>query len=145
CLGLLDSRGIIFTGSTLHKTLTTTPGPYPNSLSDLYNSISKLKKYPARYGLSGHGKIIPNVKEAISVNLRRLRWGEKSILINLKKGFSSVDDIENELIRDDNPNWQRITRNAIIANLELLIDQGKVIRRGDDYLIKNNNHTDFRH
>ncbi|MHA1465194.1 MAG: MBL fold metallo-hydrolase, partial [Candidatus Heimdallarchaeaceae archaeon] len=36
CIGLFDSRDILFTGSTLHKTLTSTPGPYPNSFDDLY-------------------------------------------------------------------------------------------------------------
>ncbi|MCK4973504.1 MAG: hypothetical protein KAS52_09290, partial [Candidatus Heimdallarchaeota archaeon] len=135
CIGLWDSRGIIFAGSTLHKTLVNTPGPYPNSFDDLLRSINKLKKYTARFGLSGHGNIITNVNASISLNLKRMKWSEKSILKYLKMGISRIDEIAEELIIEDLPSWKRMTRISIEANLDKLVLQEKVIRRGDDYLL----------
>ena len=135
CIGLWDSRGIIFTGSTLHKTLVNTPGPYPNSFDDLLRSIKKLKKYTARFGLSGHGNIITNVNASISLNLKRMKWSEKSILKYLKIGISQIDEIAEELILEELPLWKRMTRNSIKANLDKLVLQEKVIRRGDDYFL----------
>ncbi|MCK5410129.1 MAG: hypothetical protein KAJ30_07675, partial [Candidatus Heimdallarchaeota archaeon] len=135
CIGLWDSRGIIFTGSTLHKTLVNTPGPYPNSFDDLLRSINKLKKYTARFGLSGHGNIITNVNASISLNLKRMKWSEKSILKYLKIGVSRIDELAEELIIKELPLWKRMTRNSIEANLDKLVLQEKVIRRGEDYLL----------
>ncbi len=135
CIGLWDSRGIIFTGSTLHKTLVNTPGPYPNSFDDLFRSINKLKKYAARFGLSGHGNIITDVNASISLNLKRMKWSTKSILKHLKMGNSRIDEIAEELICKDLPLWKRMTRNSIEANLDKLVLQEKVIRRGEDYFL----------
>ncbi len=135
CIGLWDSRGILFTGSTLHKTLINTPGPYHNSFDDLFKSINKLKKYTARFGLSGHGNIITDVKASISLNLKRMKWSEKSILKHLKSGKTQVDEIAKELISAELPSWQRMTRNSIEANLEKLVFHKKVLRRGDDYFL----------
>ncbi len=135
CIGLWDSRGIIFTGSTLHKTLVNTPGPYPNSFDDLFRSLNKLKKYPARFGLSGHGNLIADVKASITLNLKRMKWSEKSILKYLKKGISQIDEIVDTLIVKDLPMWKRMTRNTIVATLDKLVLQEKVLRRGDGYLL----------
>jgi len=135
CIGLFDSRGIVFTGSTLHKTLTSAPGPYPNSYDDLFRSIERLKKYPARFGLSGHGNIITDVNASISLNLKRMKWVEKAILKYLRGGFSRVDEIAEELVGKKLPLWKRTTRNTVKANLEKLVIQKKVIRRGEDYLL----------
>lgn len=135
CIGLWDSRGIIFTGSILHKTLVNTPGPYPNSFDDLFKSLNKLKKYAARFGLSGHGNLITDVNASISLNLKRMKWSEKSILRLLKIGISRIDEIAEDLIIKELPLWKRMTRNTIEANLDKLVLQEKVIRRGDDYLL----------
>ncbi len=137
CIGLFDSRGIIFTGSTLHKTLTSTPGPYPNSYDELFRSIERLKKYPARFGLSGRGNIMTDVNASISLNLKRMKWAEKSILKHLKAGISQIDEIAEELANKKLPLWKRVTRNTIEANLEKLVIQKKIIRRGEDYLLSN--------
>ncbi|MHA1483368.1 MAG: MBL fold metallo-hydrolase [Candidatus Heimdallarchaeaceae archaeon] len=135
CIGLWDSRGIIFTGSTLHKTLVNTPGLYANSFDDLVRSINKLKKYTAHFGLSGHGNLITNVNASISLNLKRMKWSEKSILKYLKIGVSRIDELAEELIIEELPLWKRMTRNSIEANLDKLVLQEKVIRRGEDYLL----------
>ncbi|MHA1202472.1 MAG: MBL fold metallo-hydrolase [Candidatus Heimdallarchaeaceae archaeon] len=135
CIGLWDSRGIIFTGSALHKTLINTPGPYPHSFDDLFGSLNKLKKYRARFGLSGHGNIIADVNVSISLNIKRMKWSEKSILKHLKTGVSRIDEIAEELIDKELPQWKRMTRNTIEATLNKLVFQEKVIRRGDDYLL----------
>lgn len=135
CIGLWDSRGIIFTGSTLHKTLINTPGPYPNSFEDLFTSLNKLKKYKARFGLSGHGNLISDMNTSISLNLKRMKWSEKSVLKHLKMGISHIDEIADELIGKELPTWKKMTRNTIEATLDKLVLQEKVIRRGDDYLL----------
>jgi glyoxylase-like metal-dependent hydrolase (beta-lactamase superfamily II) len=134
-IGLWDSRGIIFTGSTLHKTLISTPGSCPNSFDDLFGSLNKLKKYQARFGLSGHGNLISDMNASISLNLKRMKWSEKSILKHLKIGISHIDEIAEELIGKELPTWKRMTRNTIEATLDKLVLQEKVIRRGDDYLL----------
>ena len=92
-MGFWDPRGVFFSGIALHKDLTISTSNYPESYKDLLESFNKLKKYPAKFVLSGHGTIITNIKKSISENRRRMRRIDDFIIEQLKKGISTVDEI----------------------------------------------------
>ena len=137
CIGLWDSRGILFTGSTIHKALTSTPGPYENSYDNLKSSLKKLKKYKVNFGLSGHGVIISNFRKAINLNLSRMQEGENKIKKLLKEGISDIDEIYENFISQKDSSFPVMTRNSIIAYLEKLKSEGAIIQRGEDFLLNN--------
>jgi glyoxylase-like metal-dependent hydrolase (beta-lactamase superfamily II) len=135
-IGFWDPRGVFFSGIALHKDLTISTYNYPESFKDLLESFNKLKKYPAKFVLSGHGTVITNMKKIISENRKRIQRINTFVIEQLKKGISTKDEIIELFILEKSPQWRSYVRHLISANLEKLVLEQKAVKIGDDYILK---------
>ena len=135
-IGFWDPRGMLVTGITLHQNLTSAPAIYSGSTIELVLSLQKLERFPANFAISSHGIIMSNVKKSIKENIRRMKANEHALVNLLKKGISKSEEFIEIISSEKTPERKRHTRNAVIANLEKLVDEGNVIKRGEDYFWK---------
>ncbi len=135
-IGFWDPRGLLITGIALHHNLTSAPAIYTGSYLDLAESLQKLNKYPAKFAISAHGIIMSNVKKSLSKNIKRMKASEQEIISLLKKEITKSEQLIEIISSERTPERKRHTRSAVIANLEKLADEGKVIKRGEDYFWK---------
>ena len=132
-IGFWDPRGLLITGIALHQNLTSAPDMYSGSSIELLDSLKKLKKYAAKFAVSGHGSIISNVKKSIKENMQRMKASEKVLINLLKKGISKSEELIELISSERIPARKRHTRSAVLSILEKLSKEGKVTRRGEDY------------
>ncbi|MCG3217299.1 MAG: MBL fold metallo-hydrolase [Candidatus Heimdallarchaeota archaeon] len=135
-LGFLDSRGVLFSGIALHKDLTTSTVKYPESCSELLDSINRIKKFPVKYILSAHGSIIVDRKKTISENLERMKLVEKFVIDKLKIGTTTSDELTDLFILEYTPKWKIYAKSLILSNLEKLSSEDRINKIGEDYIWK---------
>ena len=143
-LGFWDSRGILFSGITLHRDLTTTNDTYAESYSEFMDSLKKIKKLKARFALSGHGLIISNVNDTVSQNIRRLKEIEKKLLTSLRQGITEVDILTDKIVSTKTTSWRFYMKRIVISVLEKLVNEGKITKIGSEYIYRRNKDTSWK-
>ncbi len=137
-IGFWDSRGLLFSGITLHKDLTTTNDTYPESYSEFMNSLKKIKKLKARFALSGHGTMIVEVNNTINRNIQSLNKIEKQLLAKLKQGISEVDVLTDAVVDTKTSSWRFYMKRIVLSVLEKLVHEEKITKIGSDYIFRKN-------
>jgi glyoxylase-like metal-dependent hydrolase (beta-lactamase superfamily II) len=136
-LGYYDPRGVLFSGSLLHKGIISTIGKYDGALSDFLSSLRKVSKLKPKYVLSGHRDIITDVKGAINFNLKNLKKYEGFILSLIQEGKSALDDFINAVFENSDLEWRDSAVNLVLLLLSKLTDENKIQKRGEDYFCIN--------
>ncbi len=136
-LGYYDPRGVLFSGSLLHKGIVSSIGSYDNAYSDFISSLKKISKYNLKYALSGHRDIISDVKQAINFNLKNLKMNEGFIIRLLKEGKSTLDELINAVLRNSDLEWRDSAVNIVLTILSKLTKESKIKKRGEDYFCVN--------
>ena len=135
-IGFWDPRRVLFSGIALHKDLTTSTYKYPESCSDLLNSINRIKKYHVKFILSAHGAIITDKSKTISETIERIKIVEKFVIEQLKKGVTTSDELTDLFIMEHSPKWKTYAKSLILSNIEKLVVEEKVSKISDDYIWK---------
>jgi glyoxylase-like metal-dependent hydrolase (beta-lactamase superfamily II) len=133
-IGFWDTRGLLFSGITLHKDLTTTTSSYSASYSDFMNSLKKIKKLKPRFVLSGHGLTIAEVNKTVRMNKEMLKQIEQRMVSGLKKGISEIDELTEIAIDTRTSEWRFYMKRIVISALEKLVNDEKVTKIGSDYI-----------
>ncbi|MCG3222631.1 MAG: MBL fold metallo-hydrolase [Candidatus Heimdallarchaeota archaeon] len=133
-IGFWDSRGLLFSGIALHRELTTTNASYPESYSEFLDSIKKIKNLKVNFALSGHGRIITDVKKTLSQNKQRMKKIEKELSIALKQGISDIDGLTDVIIDKKTSEWRFYMKRIVISALEKLAQDGNVTKIGSEYI-----------
>ncbi|MHA1516202.1 MAG: MBL fold metallo-hydrolase [Candidatus Heimdallarchaeaceae archaeon] len=134
-LGFYDPRGVLFSGSLIHKGVVSLIGNYDGAYTDYLNSLKKVSKLKPKYILSGHRYIISNVKEAINFNLMNFEQHENIILSIIKDGKTSLDEIINFIFEKSNLEWRDSAANIARFNLAKLQELEKIRKCGDDFVL----------
>ncbi len=136
-LGYYDPRGVLFSGSLLHKGIISLISSYDNAYSDFFNSLKKISKYKLKYVLSGHRDIISDVKGAINFNFKNLKKNEGFILRLIKEGKSTLDELINAVLENSDLKWRDSAVNLVFIILSKLTKENKIQKRGEDYFCIN--------
>ncbi len=134
-LGYYDPRGILFSGSLLHKGIISTIGPYDAAYTDFINSLRKISKLPIKYILSGHGDIVTNVKEAINFNLKSIEKYEGFIINSIKDRISTKDELTEQLLEHAKFQWKDSANNLATILLSKLLQENIIQKRVDEYIL----------
>ncbi|NPD88982.1 MAG: MBL fold metallo-hydrolase [Asgard group archaeon] len=140
-IGLWDSRGLLFSGISLHKGLTTTNASYPESYSEFLSSLKKMKKLNANFILSGHGYIITDANKTLSSNKQRIKKIKKKLTEALKQGISEIDSLTDIITTKDTVEWRFYMKRIVLSVLEHLVIKGRITKIGSDYIWKKNNNS----
>lgn len=143
-IGFWDSRGLLFSGTTLHKDLTITNDIYPEAYSELTYSLNKIKKFNPKLALSGHGLIITEVNKTIKQNKKSLIKIEKTILKALKQGISEIDELTDMIISERTSSWRIYMKRLANSALEKLVEEGKITKIATDYIWRKNKKSHWK-
>jgi glyoxylase-like metal-dependent hydrolase (beta-lactamase superfamily II) len=135
-LAFYDSRGILFTGDTILKEYFTTVDPEQGSISDLVESLRKLKNYPTRFGLANQGEIIIKTKRRAWINIYFRKKLLKRIYDSMKKGNETADDIAEDFVPLLPEELQSAAKWGVLNFLKMLEEKESVIKRGENYILK---------
>ncbi len=132
-LAYYDPRGVLFSGSLLHKGIISTIGNYDEAYSDFLSSLKKISKLNPKYVLSGHRDIMSDVKQAINFNLKHLKKNEGFIIRLIQEGKSSLDELINAVFENSDLEWRDSAVNLVLILLSKLTNENKIQKRGEDY------------
>lgn len=134
-LGYYDPRGILFSGSLIHKGVVSSIDNYDGAYIDFLNSLKKVSKLKPKYILSGHRYLISNVKQAINFSLMNFEQHENIILNIIKDGKTSLDEIINFIFEKSKLEWRDSAVNIALFNLAKLKELEIINKRGDDFVL----------
>jgi len=135
-LAFYDSRGILFTGDTIIKDHFTIVDPEQGCISDLVESLRKLKKYRVKFGLANQGETIIKLKKRVLVNIYFRKKILNKIYESMKKGNETADDIVKDLIPLVPEELQSGVKWGVIMFLKMLNEKEAVVKRGENYILK---------
>ena len=133
-IGFWDSRGLLFSGISLHRDLTTSTASYDKSYADLLESFGKIKKLNPKFVLADHGRIIIDTKQTLSENLLQLKHIEKKLIENLKRGVTELELLVDIITPEDKLEWKTYFRQIIESGLNKLAYERKITKIGIDYM-----------
>ena len=136
-LAYYDPRGVLFSGSLLHKGIISTVGKYDEAYSDFLSSLKNISKLNLKYALSGHRDIISDVKGAINLNLKNLKKYEGFVIRLIHEGKLTLDELINAVFENSDLEWRDSAVNLVLMILSKLTNENRIQKRGEDYFCIN--------
>ncbi len=125
-LSLVDTD-LLFSGDHVMGWSTTVVAPPDGSMADYLRSLEMLlARRETRY-LPGHGGIIPTAHTYVKGLKTHRLMRESAILKLLNNGVNSIAELVEKLYRSTPPKLHGAAAMTVLAHLEALIENGKVV------------------
>ncbi len=134
-LGFYDTRKILFVGGILLKETVCLIDHNKGSATSYVKSLEKILSLPVKYGLPGEGGILDNVKKNIKTNKKNIKHRTKLLYKTIKQGINSNQELLEITEKDLPEHYKRYASNILETDLKLLLNKGKIVQRGNNYLI----------
>jgi len=136
CCFYEPSQQLLFTGDHILGRGTTVIAPPDGDMAAYLESLEKLLGLRMRWMLPGHGPVIgdPHAKIKEYIDHRLLR--EQEVLLALSHGHHTIPSITARIYADLPKALVAAAQLSVEAHLLKLIQEGRVIKEGQRYLIK---------
>ncbi len=134
-LGFYDTRKILFVGGILLKETVCLIDHKKGSATCYVQSLEKILSLHVKYGLPGEGGILDNVKKNIKANKKNIKHRTKILYKAIKQGINSNQDLLEITEKDLPERYKRYASNILETDLKILLNKGKIVQRGNNYLI----------
>jgi glyoxylase-like metal-dependent hydrolase (beta-lactamase superfamily II) len=121
---------VLFSGDHVMGWSTTIVAPPDGAMRDYMASLDKLAARPEPRYLPGHGGSIEDAHSYVDALKAHRRMREAAILERLIGGERTTAEIVATLYRDTDPRLHRAAGLSVLAHLEDLVEDGKVISDG---------------
>lgn len=134
---LLEDGGYLFSGDLVLGSGSVTIGPPDGNLGDYMASLERLlglcQERPLSRILPGHGPVVDRPQEKLQEYLEHRRTREAQVLEALTAGRARVDEIVALLYAEVDPRLHHAAGRNVIAHLEKLEHEARVVRRGESW------------
>lgn len=126
----LDDGVTLFSGDHVMGWSTTIVAPPDGAMRDYMASLDKLAARAERRYLPGHGGPIEDAHGYVRALKRHRQMREAEILARLVAGDRTIPQIVSNIYRDTDPRLHRAAGLSVLAHLEDLVADGKVVSDG---------------
>jgi glyoxylase-like metal-dependent hydrolase (beta-lactamase superfamily II) len=131
----LEGTGILFSADHVMAWATSIVAPPDGSMAQYMASLDRLlEREDDRVYLPGHGGPVIQPRNFVRGLKTHRRMRERAIIERLSVGDRRISDIVAAIYRDTDPRLHGAAGLSVFAQLEGLIDQGKVVSEGDPSL-----------
>lgn len=126
------SLDVVFSGDNMFKDASTLVAPPEGGLSDYLKSLKILKTRPERLFLPGHGEVLSAPQQRLDeiIAHRENRLGKLMQALKEHSTPTSIETLTAPLYRDISPDLMTGAQLSVQAQLEYLLDQGRLAATG---------------
>lgn len=129
-------RKILFGGDNVLLPSSTWIGPPLGNLKAYLRSLEEVRELAPRIIFPGHGPPIENPAERIDFLIRHRVQREGQVLDALAEGLNTPVKMAEKIYRDFGKKIIKIGAGMLTAHLEKLIEDGRVRKKGEKYLLE---------
>jgi len=138
---LLREEGGVFTGDHIMGGSTVVIIPPSGDMAEYLLSLERLKEYPIRHLLPGHGDVIDDPLGVIEALIaHRLRREDKVIRLLRARGDISIADLTPLVYDDVDPGLHAVAQVSLWAHLLKLQKEGRVTKSVDQHWLFGQQH-----
>jgi glyoxylase-like metal-dependent hydrolase (beta-lactamase superfamily II) len=104
-------------------------------MRDYFASLERARGLDARTIIPGHGPTLTQPPDLFAQYIERRTTREREILAAIARGPATIEAILPGLYPDVSPQFRRAAWATILAHLEKLREEGRVMVDGDDPLV----------
>ena len=111
-----------------------TVGIFPphGRMRQYFDSLARMQRVDIRRIIPGHGDILTQPPDIFGQYIARRTTRENDILGVVRRGPTTIEAVLPELYPDVLPQFRRAAAATILAHLEKLREEGRVVQSGDD-------------
>jgi glyoxylase-like metal-dependent hydrolase (beta-lactamase superfamily II) len=126
----LAGTDILFSGDHVMGWSTSIVAPPDGSMRDYMASLDKLQHRNERRYLPGHGGAIANAPAYVAGLVAHRRERERGIIARLQAGDTKIAAVVGNIYRDTDPRLHAAAALSVLAHLEALVAEGRVVTDG---------------
>ncbi|HZD40941.1 MAG TPA: MBL fold metallo-hydrolase [Terriglobales bacterium] len=126
---------VLFSGDHILGFGTAVIRPPDGNMTDYLQSLEKLLEFDIRLILPGHGPLVGKPEEKINEYIAHRLMREQQVLDALKSGRNTIGKMTEMIYVDVSPPLKNVAEFSVQAHLIKLIQEGRVKREGNRYLL----------
>lgn len=131
---LLEEEKMIFTGDHIMEGSTVVIGPPDGNMKHYIDSLEKLKQFDISLIAPGHGNLMKDPKSVVDWIVSHRMFREKKVIDALTEfSKADLDQLVEKVYDDVDERLHGIARASLLAHLNKLIEEDKVINKGDEF------------
>jgi glyoxylase-like metal-dependent hydrolase (beta-lactamase superfamily II) len=138
CFYESDDR-VLFSGDHIMGYGTAVIRPPDGNMTAYLRSLERLLELDIGLILPGHGPMVGKAEAKIKEYIEHRLMRERQVLDALKKGRQTIGAITEMIYVDVSPPLKNVAEFSVQAHLEKLINEGRVQREGNRYLLLEDN------
>ena len=132
CYYLVEEKAL-FTGDVILGGSTTVIPADDGDLADYLDSLRRLQQMEVRRIYPAHGPVIDDPGAKLSEYIEHRRDRERQVVDALEAGLASIPKIVERIYAEVPKALHPVAERSILAHLEKLSSDGRVVRAGDDW------------
>jgi glyoxylase-like metal-dependent hydrolase (beta-lactamase superfamily II) len=130
---------VLFSGDNILGFGTAVIHPPDGNMTDYLKSLERLLGFSVNLILPGHGPLVAKAEDKIREYIRHRQMRENQVLNALRNGRNTIGDITEMIYVDVSAALKRVAEFSVQAHLEKLIDDGRVKKENNRYLLLDRN------
>jgi glyoxylase-like metal-dependent hydrolase (beta-lactamase superfamily II) len=130
---------VLFSGDNILGFGTAVIHPPDGNMKAYLNSLERLLEFPVNLILPGHGPLVARAEEKIREYIKHRQMREDQILHALRNERNTIGAITEMIYVDVSAALKRVAEFSVQAHLEKLIDEGRVKKENNRYLLLHDN------
>ena len=130
---------VLFSGDNILGFGTAVIRPPDGNMTHYLKSLERLLEFPLDLILPGHGPLVAKGEAKIREYIKHRQTRENQILQALRNGRNAIGDITETIYVDVSAALKRVAEFSVQAHLEKLIEEGRVRKENNRYLLLDRN------
>jgi glyoxylase-like metal-dependent hydrolase (beta-lactamase superfamily II) len=139
CCFYESDEKVLFSGDNVLGFGTAVIHPPDGNMTDYLKSLERLLEFSVDLILPGHGPLVAKAEAKIREYIEHRQMREKQVLQALRNGRNTIGDITEMIYVDVSAALKRVAEFSVQAHLEKLIDEGRLKKENNRYLLLDQN------
>jgi glyoxylase-like metal-dependent hydrolase (beta-lactamase superfamily II) len=130
---------VLFSGDNILGYGTAVIHPPDGNMTHYLKSLERLLGFSVNLILPGHGPLVAKAEEKIREYIKHRQMRENQVLNALRNDRNTIGDITEMIYVDVSAALKRVAEFSVLAHLEKLMDEGRVKKENNRYLLLERN------
>ncbi len=130
---------VLFSGDNILGYGTAVIHPPDGNMAAYLKSLERLLEFSVDLILPGHGPLVAKAEDKIREYIKHRQTRENQVLQGLRNGRNTIGDITEMIYVDMSAALKRVAEFSVQAHLEKLIEDGRVKKESNRYLLLDKN------
>jgi glyoxylase-like metal-dependent hydrolase (beta-lactamase superfamily II) len=130
---------VLFSGDNILGLGTAVIRPPDGNMKAYLESLERLLEFPVSLILPGHGPLVAKGEDKIREYIKHRQTRENQVLHALRSGRNTIGEITEMIYTEVSAALKRVAEFSVQAHLEKLVDEGRVKKENNRYLLLDRN------